>query len=126
MAPCAGITPSYTLKTAGEPKQLALKNERKSITNNEDGLIFLTLEIQVKKGIRHPFADNEIIVEVSGAGELIGLDSGNQFSHELYKQNVRKAYDGRLLLTIRPTGKGKINVVCKTVGILSANISVTN
>ena len=117
---------SHTLKTAGEPKQLALKNERKSITNNEDGLIFLTLEIQDKKGIRHPFADNEIIVEVSGAGELIGLDSGNQFSHELYKQNVRKAYDGRLLLTIRPTGKGKINVVCKTVGILSANISVTN
>jgi beta-galactosidase len=117
---------SHTLKTAGEPKQLSLKNERKSTTENKDGLIFLMLEVQDEKGTRCPFADNEITVEVSGKGELIGFDSGNQFSHELYKQNVRKAYQGRLLLTIRHTGTGKIKVACKTDGIISANIIVTN
>jgi len=117
---------SHTLKTAGEPKQLSLKNERKSTTENKDGLIFLTLEVQDEKGTRCPFADNEITVEVSGKGELIGFDSGNQFSHELYKQNVRKAYQGRLLLTIRHTGTGKIKVACKTDGIISANIIVIN
>ena len=117
---------SHTLKTAGEPKQLSLKNERKSTTENKDGLIFLTLEVQDEKGTRCPFADNEITVEVSGKGELIGFDSGNQFSHELYKQNVRKAYQGRLLLTIRHTGTGKIKVACKTDGIISANTIVTN
>ncbi len=107
------IVATHTLKTAGEPNKLVLKDERKSDSTESDRLIFLTLEIQDEKGTRCPFAKNEITVDVNGAGELIGLDSGNQFSHELYKQNKREAYEGRLLLTVRPKGKGRISVQCR-------------
>ncbi|MBE0654923.1 MAG: hypothetical protein IH594_14070 [Bacteroidales bacterium] len=117
---------THSLNTAGEPEKLVLKNERESISTNKDRLIFLTLEIQDKNGIRCPFASNEILVDVNGAGELIGLDSGNQFSHELYKQNRRMAYQGRLLLTIRPIGEGLITVKCKAEGLKPSTITVQN
>jgi len=118
------IVATYTLKTAGEPKRLILKDERKSDGTERDRLIFLILEIQDEKGTRCPFAKNEITVDVNGTGELIGLDSGNQFSHELYKQNKREAYEGKLLLTIRPKGKGKISVQCRAGGLESGAIEI--
>ena len=116
----------HTLKTAGKPVKLELKNERKSVPVDNDRLIFLTLEIQDEKGVRCPSANNEVTVQVSGAGELIGLDSGNQFSHELYKQNKRKAYEGRLLLTIRPNQEGIITVQCSANGLKPAKVEIEN
>jgi len=115
------IVATHILRTAGEPEKLVLKNERKSVSTDNDRLVFLTLEIQDKEGTRCPFANNEITVDVSGAGELIGLDSGNQFSHELYKQNKRKAYEGRLLLTIRAKGEGIVSVKCLAGGFKTGN-----
>ena len=108
---------NHTIKTAGDPVKLELKNERKSVPGDNDRLVFLTLEVQDEKGVRCPSASNEVTVDVSGDGELIGLDSGNQFSHELYKQNKREVHEGRLLLTIRPKGKGTISVQCSANGL---------
>ncbi|HCC72144.1 MAG TPA: hypothetical protein DEQ09_13475 [Bacteroidales bacterium] len=120
------VVASHTLKTAGEAEKLVLKNERETVSNDEDRLIFLTMEVQDKKGTRCPYANNEITVDVSGAGELIGLDSGNQFSHELYKQSKRKAYQGRLLLTIRPKGEGIVSVKCHAGDLKPGIISIQN
>jgi len=117
---------THILKTAGEPEKLALKEERGSVSDDKDRLVFLTLEIRDKKSTRCPFANNEITVDINGAGELIGLDSGNQFSHELYKQNRRKAYEGRLLLTIRPKGEGKISVQCRSGDLIPGTIEIQN
>ncbi len=119
------IVAIHSLKTAGEPEKLVLKDERDSVGDDKDRLIFLTLEIQDKKGTRCPFANNEITVNVD-CGELIGLDSGNQFSHELYKQNKRKAHEGRLLLTIRPKGKGAISVQCRAGDLKPVILSIQN
>jgi len=120
------IVATNTLNTAGEPKKLVLKNDWKTNSLESDRLVFLTLEIQDKKGTRCPFAKNEITVDLNGEGELIGLDSGNQFSHELYKQNKREAYEGRLLLTIRPKGKGRISVQCRAKNLESGTINIQN
>ena len=120
------IVATHILRTAGEPEKLVLKNERKSVSTDNDRLVFLTLEIQDKEGTRCPFANNEITVDVSGAGELIGLDSGNQFSHELYKQNKRKAYEGRMLLTIRAKGEGIVSVKCLAGDLKPGIINIQN
>jgi beta-galactosidase len=120
------LVATHTLKAAGEPKKLVVKEEWKSDSKEGDRLIFLTLEIQDERGIRCPSAKNEITVEVTGAGELIGLDSGNQFSHELYKQNTREAYEGRLLLTIRPKGKGSISVKCRAGNLEPGRANIQN
>ena len=118
------IVASHNLKTAGNPDKLVLINEREALPVDQDRLIFLSLEVQDEKGTRCPHARDEITVELSGAGELLGLDSGDQFSHELYKQNKRKAYEGRLLLTIRPKGEGEITVRCSAGDLTAATINI--
>lgn len=120
------LVATHSLKTAGEPQKLVVKNERDPMIQGSDRLIFLTLEVQDEKGTRCPFAKNEITVDVSGAGELIGLDTGNQNSHELYKQNKRESYEGRLLITIRPTGTGKIQVKCSANGFQPVSFETQN
>jgi len=111
---------SFNLTTAGNPHHLELISETKKEPCSKNNLIFLTLEVKDEHGTRCPKANNEVYINVKGEGELIGLDSGDQYSHELYKQNSRKAFEGRLLLTIRPKGSGSISVVCTSEGIKSA------
>ncbi len=118
------VVATHSLKTAGEAKKLALISEPGEAGNEDERLIFLTLEVQDNKGIRCPFASDLISVEVQGAGELIGLDSGDQFSHEPYKQNKRKAFEGRLLLTIRPKGKGSITVLCQAENLKGTSVNI--
>ena len=116
---------THTLNTASQPQQLKLVPENvKQLPYSATGLIFITLEVQDEKGIRCPKATDNIEVSVEGPGELVGLDSGDPNSHELYKQNKRKAYEGRLLLTIRPTGQGDIKVICKSAVLKSAIIKL--
>ena len=103
---------------------MVLKQEKLPPSEETGLLFFITLEVQDKDGTRCPHAKNEILVEVSGDGKLIGLDSGNQFSHELYKQSKRMAHDGRLLLTIKPSGKGDITVKCDSDGLQTGNIRI--
>lgn len=117
---------THTMVTAGEPEKLVLKYERERTNiDAKDGLLFLTLEVQDENGVRCPSATNEITVSVSGGGTLIGLDSGNQFSHELYKQSIRKAHEGRLLLTIRPDGDGPIMVQCQSDNLKESTFTWT-
>ena len=111
---------THKLNTAGQPQQLKLVPENVEVAYSGTGLIFLTLEVQDRKGIRCPKATDNIEVLVEGCGELVGLDSGDPNSHELYKQNNRKAYEGRLLLTVRPTGKGDVKVMCKSAELKSS------
>ena len=100
----------HTISTAEQPNQLKLTPEKEvvSLTNGE--LIFIPVEVVDKKGVRCPNATNNIKIVVEGAGELIGIDSGNQNSHELYKIDHRNAYEGRILVTIQPTKVGSITV----------------
>jgi beta-galactosidase len=117
------VVAQHVLETAGEPVKLGLKNQRENAKFNTDELWFLTVEVQDKNGIRAPYADNEVMVTVEG-GELIGLDTGDPFSHELFKQNVRKAYEGRLLLTVRPTVKGVLSVKCTSAKLEDGEFNV--
>ena len=116
----------HILKTAGPAAQLTLIPERKKGTSKEGELLFIAMEVQDSQGIRCPYADQNITVRVTGDAELIGLDSGNQYSHELYKQDHRKAFEGRLLITARPTGPGRVFVECSADGLQSAKITTRN
>jgi beta-galactosidase len=117
------VIATHTLKTAQKPFKLGLTNQRPSA--NKEQLLFLTLEVQDKKGICVPYADNDITIKVEG-GELIGLDSGDPFSHELFKQNHRKTYEGKLLVTIRPLNKDKVKVTCFADGLKQTELTISD
>ena len=113
----AKIIATDTLATASSPYKLVLKAEKRRVTLSNKDLVFVTLEVQDKNGIRCPTAANHIKLTVKGPGKLIGLDSGDQYSHERYKADNRNAYEGRLLATIAPTAQGTIEVACEGTGL---------
>ena len=100
----------HIIKTAYKPQQLALIPEKEIVDLSKGELIFIPIEVVDKNGVRCPKATENIQISVEGAGELIGIDSGNQFSHELYKIDNRDAYEGRILVTIKPTKAGSVTV----------------
>lgn len=100
----------HVLQTAGQPNRLKLVPDKETIEFNKDELLFVPIEITDKNGVRCPQATNNIRVIVEGSGELLGIDSGNQSSHEPYKTDNRNAFEGRILATIKATNPGVIKV----------------
>lgn len=100
----------HVLQTAGQPNRLKLFPDKESIKFNKGELLFVPIEITDKNGVRCPLATNNIRIIVEGSGELLGIDSGNQSSHEPYKTDNRNAFEGRILATIKATKPGVIKV----------------
>lgn len=115
----------HLLKTAGQPYQLKLNPGKETVEISKGELVYIAVEVTDKNGVRCPKAVNNIRVNIEGAGELIGLDSGNQFSHERYKTDNRNAYEGRILATVKPTKTGEIKVQAICEGLLLAAKTIT-
>lgn len=114
-----------SIKTADKPHHMVLTPEKATVDLGKGELVYIPIEIKDKNGTRCPFATNNIQVKVSGAGELIGLDSGNQNSHERYKIANRDAYEGRVLAIVKPTKAGEIKVEAFADNIISGNKILT-
>jgi len=92
---------NHVLTTAGSAKLFnALCNKNTLKANGEDVAI-IELNAVDEKGIPVYDFNADVTVELSGDIELIGIDCANQRSHEQYKKNSRKAFNGRLLVTVK-------------------------
>ena len=110
----------HTLITADKPHHLEMLPDKEMIAINSGELLYIPVEIRDKNGVRCPGATSNIRITVRGAGELIGLDSGNQYSHERYKTDNRNAFEGRIMATVKPTGTGVIRLEAFSEGIGSS------
>jgi beta-galactosidase len=65
-------------------------------------------------------------VEVSGAGELIALGTGNPLSEEMYVgTNSRRAFQGHLLAVVRSNGlPGAITLAARAAGLPEAKVEL--
>ena len=85
------------------------------------------IEIQLIDEQGHPVStdDHEVTVEVKGPGELAGIESADIASHEDYKSNKRKTYNGKLLLYVKPKQRqgNMVNITLTSPGLKTATIS---
>jgi beta-galactosidase len=118
----------YSLTTAGAASQLKVLADKPSASLSSDKIIHLEIKALDKKGNIVTLADNQITVEVSGSGQLIGLDTGDQTSHELYKTNSRKLFEGRARAIIAANQSGNIVINITSPGLQPAQLTlnVTN
>lgn len=66
-------------------------------------------------------------VDVSGPGRLLGLESGDQESHEDYRSNRRQTYGGRLLAYVQSRREpGEIEVTISSDGLQPVSVTVTS
>ena len=112
--------------TAGQPARLALKADRSLITADGKDLSFITLQVLDGKGEIVPQANNLILFEISGPGEIVATDNGDPTDLSSFASKERKAFSGLALVVVRAKAKqtGTIKIVAKSNGLAGAQITV--
>ncbi|MBN1155317.1 glycoside hydrolase family 2 protein [candidate division KSB1 bacterium] len=111
--------------TAGAPAKIVLSADRDVITADGKDLSFITVKVVDEYGTLVPYADNLIHFEIEGEGFIAGVDNGCQTSHEPFRANYRKAFNGLCLVVVQTTEtSGSITLTAKSIGIEGASISL--
>jgi len=120
------IVATDEVTTTGEPAALELSVDRNTIAADSRDVSHVMLKILDAQGRVVPTADNEFTFEIEGEGKIIGVDNGNPVSHEDYKSNRRKAFNGLGLALIQSTAKpGQIRVTATSPGLKSSSVTIT-
>ncbi|MEO6729900.1 MAG: sugar-binding domain-containing protein [Ferruginibacter sp.] len=110
----------YSLQTAGESYAIKATADLSSFNNNKKQLSHIEINVVDKNGIPVYSAANEISVKVEGPAKLLGLESGSLVSHEDYKADKRKVFNGRLLAYVQSQQKaGAVKVTISAPGLQS-------
>jgi len=103
------------LKTAGEPVRMIAKPTKSTIVADGKDMSLIEITLVDKNGNPVYDANNEIEVNITGNGLLAGLDTGDMFYTGIFKNNVRKVHNGKLLITVKSAETaGKILVELKS------------
>ncbi len=115
------------VKTAGAPAKIVLEPDRNVIASDGRDLSFVTVKVLDEGGTLAPHADNLIRFEISGEGKIAGVDNGLQTSHEPFKANYRKAFNGMCLVVIQSTEKiGDITLKATSDGLEESTVKISS
>jgi beta-galactosidase len=113
------------IRTAGQPSAIILVPDRKVIEADGSDLSFVTVRVVDANGTVVPHADNLINFQLTGNGSIAGVDNGSEISHEPFKANYRKAFNGLALAIIQShKTKGRIELQARSDGLLPASIVI--
>lgn len=108
----------YVLKTAGDAYSINAKADKNSFGANKKELSHIEINIVDKNGDPVYDAENEIIITIDGPAKLTGIDNASSVSHEDYKSNKRKVFNGKLLAYIQSQQKsGAVKVTLTSPGL---------
>ncbi|MBO4605036.1 MAG: DUF4982 domain-containing protein [Bacteroidales bacterium] len=88
-------------RTTGEPVGLRLTPDRPVIAADGYDLSYVTVEAIDAEGLAVPTADGMLRFEVSGAGELFGIDNGNAADTLSLKGCEKALFSGKALAVVR-------------------------
>ncbi|MBT1702178.1 beta-galactosidase GalB [Chryseosolibacter indicus] len=113
------------IRTAGEPWALKLIADRSSVAAGGKDLSFITVQVLDKDGNIVPHADNLIKFNLTGGGNIIGVDNGNPVSHESFKARERKAFNGLALAVVQSSKeKNMLTFSASAAGLEGASIQI--
>lgn len=119
------VVSTVEVATTGEPAAIVLSADRMTLSADRRDVAHIVVEIQDAQGRAVPTAENEITFEVQGEATLIGVDNGNPESHEDYKANRRKAFNGLCLAIVRSTAKaGEIKINASSPALHLASLAI--
>ena len=115
------------VSTTGEPAALRLMSDRQVIAADRRDVAHLTLQIVDENSRLVPSADNEVTFSVESEGILIGVDNGNPRSHEDFKSNRRRAFNGLCLAIVQSTVRtGHILVTATSPSLKSTSVTLVS
>jgi hypothetical protein len=85
----------------------------------------LTVEVVDNNGIMVPDAASQIQFEVTGNAKIVGVDNGNQTSHESLKGSTIKAFNGKCLVVVQAgENVGEVVLTAKANGLKESQVSI--
>lgn len=116
----------HTRKTAGKAAKLSLTADRTTIAADGYDLSYITIDCTDSEGNFMPTAMNQLYFELSGAGELVGVDNGNAAGGESLKGKQMKLFNGKALAIVRSLRgtSGKITLTVSGDSVESNAITI--
>lgn len=117
-----------TVKTTGEAAKVDAAPDRATIANDGQDISFVTVSIKDKTGLTVPTAMNDLHYEISGPGEIVAVDNGDETSlAPLQGSNNSKAFNGLALVIVRakPGQSGQITLTATSPSLTPATTTIT-
>ena len=113
------------LHTAGQPAELRVTPDRKTIHTSRNDLAYVLIEVLDAKGTVVPNVALPVHVQVSGAGELAALANADPIDTASYRSSPRITYQGVCQAIVRPHSTGPITLMARTERLKPARITIT-
>ncbi len=111
------------IHTAGAPAKIELMADRKNIKADGKDLSFITVRILDKDGNLVPDASNLVNFKINGNAFIASVDNGDEVSHDPFKANYRKAFNGQALAIVQTKEKpGAITFTATSDGLKGATV----
>ena len=121
----SAVAVTVEMATTGEPAALSLSADRNQLAAGRRDVAHLVVEIHDGQGRVVPIAANEIMFSVDGQGKLIGVDNGDPFSHEDFKADHRRAFNGLCLAIVQVADSaGAIKITASSAGLTPASLTI--
>lgn len=114
-----------TLRSAEGKLGLRITSTADEVNTGGDDLIFAEIDITDNSGVVEMLADEKVVIEVTGPGELIGFGTATPASEETFTGDTRTMFRGRALAVIRPTGEqGPITITARSESLGGADLVI--
>ncbi|WP_406613472.1 sugar-binding domain-containing protein [Mycoplasma corogypsi] len=118
------------IETAKDPVKIKLTPEKTVIKADGVSLSYIQVSAIDENGVENPWADNNIIFDIEGPGEIVSVDNGNAASRERYKAQPngvwsRKLFSGKAIVIVQSkTNEGKIKLSASSTGLKSDSTNI--
>ena len=93
----------YFIQTTGRPYAITITSDDLTLKKDKD-LAHIVLQIVDENGLPVMIADDEITCQIQGPVRLLGLEASNNSDMGNYRDNIHRAFRGRLLAYVQSTG----------------------
>jgi beta-galactosidase len=111
------------VKTVGKAKKLVLEGEDQTVAADGKDLLFVNLSVVDSEGSVVPRTRLPVEFKLSGPGEIIATDNGDETDFTSFKSLSRYAFNGHLQAIVKPHkgASGKLVVTAVSPGMESAS-----
>lgn len=119
----------FSLRTTGNPAKLALvrwttDNQQKCFIYEAYPVYQIEITVIDENNLRIINSDLPVTVQISGNGELLGLENGNLSDNTPYSSSHRNTFEGRMIAYVRRIGDGKIELSAYADGLPKEKIII--
>ena len=115
-----------TVKTTGAPAKLVLEAETNSIVSDGEDICYVNVSLRDAEGLVVPRVRNRVEFFISGPGEIVAVDNGDETDFEDFRRPSRRIFNGWAQVIVRAKigATGTITVTAKADGLALSSATV--